>query len=70
MSQQKKEKTKISQSWSNARTRSNLSNWETKLTENDAILHFSCELVRFLKMEEIFLLHCQILDLKYTRVSC
>ena len=41
-----------------AHRRSNLSNWETKLTENDAILHFSCELVQFLKMEEIFSLHC------------
>ena len=58
MSQQEKEKTKISQSWSNARTWSNLSNWETKLTENDAIVHFSCEFVQFLKMEDIVLLYC------------
>ena len=47
MSQQEKEKTKISQSWSNARTRSNLSNWETKLTKNDAIVYFISEFVQW-----------------------
>ena len=39
-------------------TWSNLSNWETKLTEDDAIVHFICELDQFSKIEEIFPLYC------------
>ena len=40
-----------------AHRRSNLSNWETKLTENDAIVHYICEFVQFLTMKEIFIIN-------------